>query len=81
MKAYLMNWSFMRVLRLVLGGVILVQGIMVHEVPYAVIGGLLALMAIANIGCNGGACGVPMRSVNTSSPKTVEFEEIKSEKE
>ena len=81
MKAYLMNWSFMRALRLVLGGVILVQGIMVHEVPYAVIGGLLMLMAIANIGCSGGGCGVPMRSMKVPSNKTIEFEEIKSEKE
>lgn len=81
MKAYLMNWSFMRLLRLVLGGIVMVQGIMVHEVPYAVIGGLLMLMAIANIGCNGGACATPMRSVREPASKSIEFEEIKSEKE
>lgn len=78
MKAYLLSWSFMRLLRLVLGGIILVQGILSNEIPYAVIGGLLMLMAIANIGCNGGACATPMRSYRPRQEEKVEFEEVSS---
>lgn len=80
MKAYLLNWSFMRILRLLLGGIILVQGIMAHEVPYAIIGGLLALMAFANIGCSGGACSVPVSRIKAPIEKSIDFDNLPADK-
>jgi len=68
----------MRALRLVLGVVILVQGIQAHETMYAIAGLLLSGMALANIGCCGpGGCGVPLRPVNSKEPvKDIEYDEV-----
>lgn len=68
----------MRALRLVLGLIILVQGIQAHETMYAIAGLLLSAMAIANIGCCGpGGCGLPQRPINAKEPvKEIEYEEV-----
>lgn len=68
----------MRWLRLGLGIAIIVQSIMAHDATAAIIGGLLAGMAIFNVGCCGTAgCSVPQkRQVGATTNETV-FEEIK----
>lgn len=73
-----MNWNLMRALRLVLGLVILVQGIQAQETMYAIAGLLLSGMALANIGCCGpGGCGVPQLPINSKEPvKEIEYEEV-----
>lgn len=79
MKTYLQNWNFIRAVRLVLGIVILVQGIMAKEYMYGMAGLLLSGMAIANIGCCGTAgCSVPSRKANNSSSdvKDISYEEV-----
>ena len=48
------NWNVMRILRLCIGIMIIVQGVWSHSLAAGVLGGLFALMAIANWGC----CGV-----------------------
>ena len=79
MKNLLINWNLMRSLRLILGLIILVQGIQAHETMYAIAGLLLSGMALANIGCCGpGGCGVPQRPINSKEPvKDIEYEEIR----
>ncbi len=64
MKKYFGNWDFMRVLRLVLGIFIIVQGIREGEWLFMMLGGLLSLMPLMNIGCCGPA------GCNTHIPKT-----------
>jgi hypothetical protein len=78
MKNILANWNFMRALRLVLGVIIIVQGIQATEWMYAIAGILLSGMAIANIGCCGvGGCNVPFKKVNpTISNQEINYEEI-----
>ena len=78
MKNILANWNFMRALRLILGIIILVQGIQANEFMYAIAGLLLSGMAIANIGCCGvGGCNVPYRKRELEvTNKEITYEEI-----
>jgi hypothetical protein len=78
MKNILANWNFMRALRLVLGVIIIVQGVQASEWMYAIAGILLSGMAIANIGCCGvGGCNVPFKKVNSNvSNQEINYEEI-----
>lgn len=53
------GWNFMRILRLLLGGAILVKGIMASDTVATILGLAFAGMAIANIGCCGsGGCAI-----------------------
>ncbi len=59
MKVLLTGWNFMRLLRLVLGVAILVQGIIAADLLSILLGVVFGGMAIANIGCCGaGACSI-----------------------
>ncbi|MBL7788849.1 MAG: hypothetical protein JNL75_03315 [Chitinophagales bacterium] len=53
-----MPWSFMRVIRLLLGILLLVQGILAHQWMVAMLGFGFALMPLWNLGCGceGSAC-------------------------
>lgn len=64
MKAILQRWNFMRIIRLVLGIIILIQGIISKEVSTIVLGIVFAAMPVFNIGCcSGNSCPVdPTRS-------------------
>jgi hypothetical protein len=78
MKNILANWNFMRALRLILGVIIIVQGVQQKEFMYAFAGVLLSGMAIANIGCCGvGGCNVPARKMDKEIiNKEITYEEI-----
>jgi len=78
MKNILANWNLMRALRLILGLIIIVQGIQQKELMYAFAGILLSGMAIANIGCCGvGGCNVPSRKEDKELiNKEITYEEI-----
>lgn len=78
MKNIFSNWNLMRALRLVLGIIILVQGIQASEFMYAIAGLLLSGMAIANIGCCGvGGCRVPYSKTSKDlTNKEISYEEI-----
>lgn len=53
------GWNFMRTLRLILGTVIMVQGIVSRDAISIILGVVFAGMAVANIGCCGaGGCAV-----------------------
>lgn len=78
MKTLLQGWHFARILRLILGVIIIVQGVILHETAYALMGGLLSLMAVVNVGCCGPAgCSVPTKSKSQSTSQPIEFEEMK----
>jgi hypothetical protein len=63
LKSLLQHWNFIRILRLVLGGAILIQGIVANDVPTMLLGSIFGGMAVANIGC----CGPTGCNINTSS--------------
>jgi hypothetical protein len=52
-------WTLQRIIRLILGGVILIQGLVRGEETFLLAGGVIGLMAILNIGCCGaGGCSI-----------------------
>lgn len=73
----LFNWHWMRVIRLILGISIIVQGASMHKWIFMIIGILFAALALLNIGCCGtSSCPTNMRKNNHNATE-VEFEEIK----
>lgn len=70
----LSNWHLMRILRLLLGIIIIIQGAVEHEAAFVLMGILFSGMSVLNIGCCGPA------GCSTSSPfvkgKQSENEEI-----
>lgn len=73
------SWSWIRIIRLVVGGIALAQGIVTHNNILSAIGALLLFQGVLNVGCCGSTCAIPQRK--TTSPKKsieeVEFEEVK----
>ncbi len=78
MKNTFSNWNFMRALRLILGIVIIIQGLQAEEFMYAIAGLLLSGMAVANIGCCGiGGCNTTIQTTKTDLPvKEIVYEEV-----
>lgn len=59
MKTILQGWNVMRILRLVLAAVILVQGIIASEMASIFLGAVFGGMALLNVGCCGaGNCAI-----------------------
>ncbi|AMS26500.1 hypothetical protein AEM51_05140 [Bacteroidetes bacterium UKL13-3] len=72
------NWSFLRALRLILGGAFLVSAYMQMSIFPAFIGGLFLYQSIMNIGCAGGVCYAPkVKQQSNSNIQDIEYEEIK----
>ncbi|MFV0141092.1 hypothetical protein [Empedobacter falsenii] len=79
MKNYLSNWNFMRIIRLVLGIVIIVQGIQAQQWMLVVLGGLFTLMPLFNIGCcSTTGCDTTYRARKTIEKEDITYEEVKS---
>ncbi len=78
MKAIMQRWNFMRLLRLVLGVAILVQGIVSKDTMTIILGTAFGGMALANIGC----CGSNGCAINTRAAKSqkIKYEELDSKK-
>lgn len=73
----LKGWSFMRVLRLVLSAFIIVEAVRNYDVLFGVIGSVLLLQAVFNVGCcSNGACYTGIID-DEAENKEVVFEEIK----
>ncbi len=81
MRTLANNWNLFRVLRLLLGIGVIIKGATDGEVVFAVAGGLVALMALANIGCGGSSgCPVPISSQKETCTKqnNITYEEVVS---
>ncbi len=76
----LTNWNFMRVIRLVLSLVILVQSIQMHDPLFGMFGAFFLFQALSNTGCCGsGGCATDLpANGNSKTIENVEFEEIKT---
>ncbi|MEN5232592.1 hypothetical protein [Sphingobacterium faecium] len=76
MKKYLRNWNFMRVLRLALGILVVVQGIQTKEWLLVGFGILFSLMPLINIGCCGASgCNIPVSKSN-KKVEDITYEEV-----
>ncbi len=70
------NWTFYRVLRLLIGIAIVVQAVMAKDSLLGIAGLLFTGMAIFNVGCCGaGGCNTPI-SKNTKPLKDITYEEV-----
>ncbi|HVX52582.1 MAG TPA: hypothetical protein VHB48_20650 [Chitinophagaceae bacterium] len=81
MKRILQGWHFVRLLRLVLGIMIVWQAAETHDWAIAAIGMLLAGMAVINVGCcsvNTG-CRQPRQINQKALDGDVVFEEVKGD--
>jgi hypothetical protein len=79
MKAILNGWNVMRIVRLILGVAILVQGIVAKDTLTIILGIFLGGTAVANVGC----CGANGCAINTPSTKKTNntlYEELDTKK-
>lgn len=77
MKKIMKSWNLMRVIRLVLGVIIIFQGIYTKDYAIALLGTIFTLMPIFNVGCcANNACFQSRNSKDQSNEKIV-FEEVK----
>ena len=76
MKNLLKNWNLMRVIRLVFGVYVIVQGVSNRDMSYLLIGTLFTLMPIFNLGCcstSGCATRTPNKAGTTED---ISYEEV-----
>lgn len=69
------NW--IRLIRLVAGGAIIYQAVIMNNTVLGVIGGILLLQAIFNVGCFGASCTQPVNRSASSTIDEIKYEEIK----
>ncbi len=78
MKNYLRSWNVMRVVRLVLGVMVVVQGIQANQWLIAGLGALFAMMPLFNVGCcTTAGCSTPIRKVAKENGE-ITYEEVKA---
>jgi hypothetical protein len=76
------NWHLMRIIRLVLGGFIVYDGLRSHEYLFVFFGGAFMYMALFNLGCCGpqGCAVTPINDNKSDMESEVQFEEVKNKK-
>ncbi|MEN9449219.1 MAG: hypothetical protein RJA25_2509 [Bacteroidota bacterium] len=76
------NWNIIRMIRLALSVIIIVQSLQIHDALFGALGVFFLYQALTNTGCCGASGCTP---TNTFSPKDtpeeVEFTEIKNQKD
>ncbi len=75
-QAIFTNWTFFRVLRLLIGLAIIVQAIIAKDSLFGLAGLVFTSMAVFNAGCCGtGGCNTPIKK--TEKPlKDITYEEV-----
>lgn len=76
MKKWLSGWNLARLLRLLLGLLVLVNGLYTAQWVLAGLGLVFAAMALANAGCCVGSCTPPTRRSPNANEEII-YEEIK----
>lgn len=79
MKALLQGWNAIRILRLVLGIAIMVQGIVMGDMLSIILGLVFGAMAVANIGCCG-TTGCAVWTKPAHQEKRIHNEELDNKK-
>ena len=79
-NSLLTGWNFVRVIRLVLGLMLLVQSFQLQNWPIALFGVLFVFQSLTNTGCCGAAgCGISKHEPKPSGTEMdkIEYEEVK----
>lgn len=77
MKDYIRKWNAMRIMRLIIGMVVIVQGIQGEQWILVGLGTVFSLMPIFNVGCGIGGCNVPQQRSRVHPDDEVVYEEVK----
>ncbi|MFM6952649.1 MAG: hypothetical protein ACKOXR_05895 [Bacteroidota bacterium] len=73
------HWNFARFMRVALGVMILVQGLLNHDNGVIAMGGFFSLFGLFTTGCCGvDGCATPNREMKGKPIEDVTFEEIKT---
>ncbi len=72
----LTNWNFMRILRLFIAGIIIIQSIAARDVVIGLFGLLILGMAVFNIGCCGGGSCYTNYKKDIQPTKDITYEEL-----
>lgn len=72
------SWNLMRIIRLVLGITIIIQGVTTAQWLFVILGALFTLMPLFNLGCCGGsACNTKSpKQYQSKEPEDIHYEEI-----
>ncbi len=74
----LSNWNFSRALRLLLGVIILIEGIRNGEMLFVIFGAIFTLMPVFNVGCCSTTyCNPRQQRTSASFEEDVSFEEVR----
>lgn len=73
------NWTFPRVLYVLMGSFVVVQSVLQSQWFGVLFGLYFAAMGLFAFGCAAGNCGVNLNSKAMQNHKDVEFEEVSSE--
>ncbi|QQR98799.1 MAG: hypothetical protein IPK18_04575 [Sphingobacteriales bacterium] len=71
------NWHAMRIIRLVLAIIIIVEGIRTNDKLLPIMGFVFLLMAIFNVGCCNTNCSTKNNNSTINNDDTIIYEEIK----
>lgn len=72
------NWNIFRIIRLLLGLMIVIQSIQFKEYWFVLVGAAFAGLAVFDMGCAGGNCAAPPLSKSATSQQLNEttYEEV-----
>lgn len=72
------GWTGLKVLRIILGGLILYSSISEGHVTGVVLGGLFILISLFTNGvcCSGAGCQLPVKNDPSQRPENTEYEEL-----
>lgn len=71
------HWHFMRVLRLLLSIIIIVEGFAMNDTMLLIMGFVFMILAIFNVGCCGNNCTIPKNDIHSTKENKITYEEIK----
>jgi hypothetical protein len=73
----LRNWNFMRITRLLLGILIIVQSVLVKDWIMGFLGLFFTALPLLNIGCCGASgCAIPGKKNSAAGTKEITYEEV-----
>lgn len=74
------NWHAIRIIRLALSVIIIVQAVQIHDALFGFMGTFFLYQALSNTGCCGvNGCAPASRHMPTETEEEIEFSEIKNQ--
>lgn len=71
------NWNVIRLIRLALSIIIIVQAVQIHDVLFGLFGSFFLYQALSNTGCCGVNGCAPSVNKSVSGTEEIEFTEVK----